>query len=267
MPKFRQTAEGRGKGDAHLHSSSPCQGTGCQRGTSGCVDDHSDRRQAEKDVVAKSQGVRAVRLPAWHQTFRIRNQNLLKADLETAQSAIPPRREARQVTLLRQHPCVLVSLSTTLCLAPSNNLWHSSSIPFAVFIIVPFMEFLLPVALKLFPNMLPSTFINSSQEACALILTFRMANGIRSLGGKEAQVAKGPPGNGTVLARNHLRVWLCWVRLGKGTTGVCRLFPKGVLPALYSRRSGTDFLFKKKIDSHHWRAGVDRGFTERGKAV
>lgn len=31
-------------------------------------------------------------------------------------------------------------------------------IPFAVFVIVPFMEILLPVALKLFPNMLPSTF-------------------------------------------------------------------------------------------------------------
>jgi LETM1 and EF-hand domain-containing protein 1 len=31
-------------------------------------------------------------------------------------------------------------------------------IPFAVFVIVPFMELLLPVALKLFPNMLPSTF-------------------------------------------------------------------------------------------------------------
>ncbi|KAI0031695.1 LETM1-like protein-domain-containing protein [Vararia minispora EC-137] len=31
-------------------------------------------------------------------------------------------------------------------------------IPFAVFVIVPFMEFLLPIALKLFPNMLPSTF-------------------------------------------------------------------------------------------------------------
>lgn len=31
-------------------------------------------------------------------------------------------------------------------------------IPFAVFVVVPFMEFLLPVALKLFPNMLPSTF-------------------------------------------------------------------------------------------------------------
>jgi len=31
-------------------------------------------------------------------------------------------------------------------------------IPFSVFILVPFMEILLPVALKLFPNMLPSTF-------------------------------------------------------------------------------------------------------------
>eukprot|EP01039_Chlorochromonas_danica_P019438 gene19438-23533_t len=29
-------------------------------------------------------------------------------------------------------------------------------VPFAVFVIVPFMEFLLPFALKLFPNMLPS---------------------------------------------------------------------------------------------------------------
>ncbi|KIR43589.1 MRS7 family protein [Cryptococcus deuterogattii 99/473] len=31
-------------------------------------------------------------------------------------------------------------------------------LPFSVFIVVPFMELLLPVALKLFPNMLPSTF-------------------------------------------------------------------------------------------------------------
>jgi LETM1 and EF-hand domain-containing protein 1 len=31
-------------------------------------------------------------------------------------------------------------------------------VPFAVFVIVPFMEFLLPIALKIFPNMLPSTF-------------------------------------------------------------------------------------------------------------
>lgn len=37
-------------------------------------------------------------------------------------------------------------------------------VPFAVFIIVPFMELLLPVALKLFPNMLPSTYESKSQE-------------------------------------------------------------------------------------------------------
>lgn len=37
-------------------------------------------------------------------------------------------------------------------------------IPFSVFVIVPFMEFLLPVALKLFPNMLPSTFEDSFAE-------------------------------------------------------------------------------------------------------
>lgn len=37
-------------------------------------------------------------------------------------------------------------------------------LPFSVFIIVPFMELLLPVALKLFPNMLPSTFQTSSAK-------------------------------------------------------------------------------------------------------
>ncbi|XP_068132295.1 mitochondrial proton/calcium exchanger protein isoform X2 [Hyperolius riggenbachi] len=37
-------------------------------------------------------------------------------------------------------------------------------VPFLVFIIVPFMEFLLPVALKLFPDMLPSTFETSSKK-------------------------------------------------------------------------------------------------------
>ncbi|KAF9568318.1 hypothetical protein EC968_002971 [Mortierella alpina] len=37
-------------------------------------------------------------------------------------------------------------------------------IPFSVFVIVPFMEFLLPLALKLFPNMLPSTFEDTFAE-------------------------------------------------------------------------------------------------------
>ncbi|CDS13746.1 hypothetical protein LRAMOSA05920 [Lichtheimia ramosa] len=37
-------------------------------------------------------------------------------------------------------------------------------VPFAVFVLVPFMELLLPVALKLFPNMLPSTYESKSTE-------------------------------------------------------------------------------------------------------
>lgn len=41
-------------------------------------------------------------------------------------------------------------------------------VPFSVFVIVPFAELLLPVALKLFPNMLPSTYEGSkSKEAKA----------------------------------------------------------------------------------------------------
>ncbi|KAJ0815940.1 putative EF-hand domain, letm1 ribosome-binding domain-containing protein [Helianthus annuus] len=41
-------------------------------------------------------------------------------------------------------------------------------VPVAVFIIVPFIEFLLPVFLKLFPNMLPSTFQDKMKEQEAL---------------------------------------------------------------------------------------------------
>uniref|UniRef100_A0A0N5AHP6 Letm1 RBD domain-containing protein n=1 Tax=Syphacia muris TaxID=451379 RepID=A0A0N5AHP6_9BILA len=37
-------------------------------------------------------------------------------------------------------------------------------VPFSIFIIVPFMEFTLPIFLKLFPNMLPSTFQEESKE-------------------------------------------------------------------------------------------------------
>ena len=42
--------------------------------------------------------------------------------------------------------------------------------PFAVFIIVPFMEFLLPVFLRLFPNMLPSTFQDKMKEQVKIVI-------------------------------------------------------------------------------------------------
>ncbi|PCH38449.1 LETM1-domain-containing protein [Wolfiporia cocos MD-104 SS10] len=49
-------------------------------------------------------------------------------------------------------------------------------IPFAVFVIVPFMELLIPVCLKLFPNMLPSTFEDkfAAQEKQRRLLRVRL---------------------------------------------------------------------------------------------
>ena len=50
-------------------------------------------------------------------------------------------------------------------------------VPFSIFVIVPFMELLLPVALKLFPNMLPSTFQDDlkKEEAMKAELQMRLA--------------------------------------------------------------------------------------------
>lgn len=41
-------------------------------------------------------------------------------------------------------------------------------VPFSMFVIIPFAELLLPVALKLFPNMLPSTYESGSQREAKL---------------------------------------------------------------------------------------------------
>ena len=48
-------------------------------------------------------------------------------------------------------------------------------VPFSVFIIVPFMELLLPVALKLFPGMLPSTFTTKSEREAKMKRTLVIA--------------------------------------------------------------------------------------------
>lgn len=42
-------------------------------------------------------------------------------------------------------------------------------VPFSIFVIVPFLEFTLPIFLKLFPNMLPSTFQEESKEVSIAI--------------------------------------------------------------------------------------------------
>jgi LETM1 and EF-hand domain-containing protein 1 len=47
-------------------------------------------------------------------------------------------------------------------------------VPFSVFIIVPFMELLLPVAIKLFPGMLPSTFQSASEQETKIKQNLKM---------------------------------------------------------------------------------------------
>lgn len=49
-------------------------------------------------------------------------------------------------------------------------------IPFSVFIIVPFMEFLLPIAIKIFPGLLPSTFQTANEKEDKLKQALKVRN-------------------------------------------------------------------------------------------
>ena len=44
-------------------------------------------------------------------------------------------------------------------------------VPFIIILVVPFLEFALPVLLKLFPNMLPSTFTDSMKKVNFIFLS------------------------------------------------------------------------------------------------
>lgn len=57
---------------------------------------------------------------------------------------------------------ILIDLSLRQLVKTTGDMFRL--IPFSVFIIVPFMEFLLPVAIKLFPGMLPSTFQTATEK-------------------------------------------------------------------------------------------------------
>lgn len=50
-------------------------------------------------------------------------------------------------------------------------------VPFSIFVLIPFMEFALPFALRIFPNMLPSTFQDSlkNEESMKRELKSRIA--------------------------------------------------------------------------------------------
>ena len=69
-------------------------------------------------------------------------------------------------------------------------------VPMSVFVLIPFMEFLLPFALKIFPNMLPSKFYGFYAHSCFFVflthraLLQRHVSGLTKSGGKyEAGIA------------------------------------------------------------------------------
>jgi len=90
---------------------------------------------------------------------------LLWSDMKTSWSIV--RRVLNGYTLTRRERRQLTRTTADLF----------RLVPFAFFVIVPFMELLLPVALKVFPNMLPSTFQDNlrSEENMKRELKMRLA--------------------------------------------------------------------------------------------
>lgn len=78
---------------------------------------------------------------------------LLAADIRTATSLVMIR--VRGGTLTRRERRQLVRTTTDIF----------RLVPFTIIVVIPFLEFALPILLKLFPNMLPSQFQDKHQEA------------------------------------------------------------------------------------------------------
>eukprot|EP00271_Cylindrocystis_brebissonii_P009140 TRINITY_DN23818_c0_g1_i1.p1 TRINITY_DN23818_c0_g1~~TRINITY_DN23818_c0_g1_i1.p1 ORF type:complete len:846 (+),score=171.33 TRINITY_DN23818_c0_g1_i1:88-2625(+) len=95
-------------------------------------------------------------------------------------------------------------------------------VPFAVFIIVPFMEFALPFALRLFPNMLPSTFQDKmkAEEALKRKLKARleMAKFLQETVGEMAKEVKSSKSGDMEKKAESLQQFMKKVRTGGRVT-------------------------------------------------
>ena len=70
------------------------------------------------------------------------------------------------------------------------------------------MELLLPVALKLFPNMLPSTFEDKYAAVSCVSLSPMLFSRLAFKGRKTTEIVTSTPRYGQVFARNTSRIWL-----------------------------------------------------------
>lgn len=86
-------------------------------------------------------------------------------------------------------------------------------VPFSVFVIVPFMEFTLPIFLKIFPNMLPSTFEDKLKKEenlkKQLRLKIEMAKFLQDTL-EEVKVEKMDPQFVEFIQKVRARLWQPW---------------------------------------------------------
>ncbi|VDK57998.1 unnamed protein product [Anisakis simplex] len=147
---------------------------------------HADDSRARAAVLAKKDAVKLSLMRRAGNELKHYYHGFRLLALETRLSAKYLWRLARGHSLMRKERQQLIRTVSDLF----------RLVPFSIFIIVPFLEFTLPIFLKLFPNMLPSTFQEESKEEIALeggvdnlsmaeLQTACRARGMRSFGVSE----------------------------------------------------------------------------------
>lgn len=108
---------------------------------------------ASSDAVSKAVVKKSVLQRIWAEIVHYYHGfRLLFIDMNVARKLVGKLLHGKSLTR-REHRLLIRTTSDTFRL-----------VPFSVFIIVPFMEFLLPVFIKLFPGMLPSTFETAGER-------------------------------------------------------------------------------------------------------
>eukprot|EP01060_Flectonema_neradi_P013577 TRINITY_DN2033_c0_g3_i1.p1 TRINITY_DN2033_c0_g3~~TRINITY_DN2033_c0_g3_i1.p1 ORF type:complete len:578 (+),score=156.15 TRINITY_DN2033_c0_g3_i1:56-1789(+) len=112
-------------------------------------------------------------------------------------------------------------------------------VPFSMFIIIPFMEFLLPVALKIFPNMMPSTYDDPKRDdekyqkrLAAQVELTKFLQG--TLSEMSVQIQKNNKNADMVEQAKNLENFMLSLREGKNTSGLTYEQIKELLPLFNS---------------------------------
>lgn len=100
-------------------------------------------------------------------------------------------------------------------------------VPFSVFVIVPFAEFLLPICLKIFPNMLPSTFEDKLKKVTQFIFVFGRLSSYFTIGRVHEEEAYCKNRNCKVSSRVYRGLCIGQENSRKARTQLLRLHGEG----------------------------------------